>query len=328
MPAKSLHTSSSRRYVVGVDIGGTNLRMALANARGQILARCRTSTTRISTPPDLIRHIRHGLDHLLRQTSLPRRSLQAIAVGVPGVTDTASGVVLLTSFFGQWRDVPLLKLLESGLDLPAAIENDVRLAAIGERWRGSARGLSDFVFLAIGTGIAAGIFANGHVLRGAGHAAGEVGYLFVPGTALELAAPGAPGPLECAIGGEGLRLQWQRICRENQLTLSRSDSVATGMFNRASAGDPFAHTLLRRTAQTLAYAIYDMAVVLNPSLFVLGGGVGVSPVLLEQTQLILRRFSEPAQPKLTVSALGDDAQLLGSIRLALDTAPSRAKRPK
>ncbi len=105
-------------------------------------------------------------------------------------------------------DVPFQSLLESAFHIPAAVENDVRMAALGEHWMGAARGIPNFVFLAIGTGIAAGIFANGTLLRGSNCTAGEVGYMYVPGASEAIAQRGTPGSLEIAIGGEGIRRHW------------------------------------------------------------------------------------------------------------------------
>jgi glucokinase len=325
MFARQTASKARRRngYVIGVDIGGTNLRIGLADDQGKLLARWHNSSRGISSPDVLIERIRSGVTDLLDKTTVSRKALQSIAVGVPGVTDPSSGTVLLTSFFGGWKNVPLRSAVQAALELPTAIENDVKLAAIGERWRGAARGLSDFVFFAIGTGIAAGIFVNGKLLRGADHAAGEVGYMFVPGASEQVGEPGAPGSLECAIGGEGLRVEWRRIQRTNSRELAGDPRTATEVFQLGQMGNPVAKDFLERAARILAYAVYNMAVVLNPTLFVLGGGVGMNPALVETTQKLLMRFSDPVRPKLAVSALGEDAQLFGSIRLALDTAASQ-----
>jgi glucokinase len=121
-----------------------------------------------------------------------------------------------------------------------------------------------------------------------------------------------------------LRLEWQRICKDNHERFADSDQTATEVFELGGAGHPLAKKFLERSALMLAYAVYNMAVVLNPSLFVLGGGVGMNPVFLETTERILKRYSEPLRPKLAPSALGEDAQLLGSVRLALDTAELHA----
>ena len=322
LAVESTRLRDSDGHVVGIDIGGSNLRVALADMRGNLLAKWSASTGRSSSPAVVVEQIRKGVKHLLRRTSVRRNSLRALAAGVPGVTDTDAGVVIATSYLGEWRNVRLRSLLESALDIPAAVENDVRLAAIGENWRGAARGVSDFTFLAIGTGIAAGIFVNGQVVRGGNWSAGEVGYMVVPGTTEAPAKRGAPGSLESIIGGEGIRLQWANA-RNGTRDSFPSNLTATDIFECANAGNPQAKDILERSARILAYAVYNISLVVNSSLFVLGGGVGASAILLEATRRILRSYNEPVRPKLTLSTLGQEAQLIGTVRLALNTAESR-----
>ncbi len=263
----------------------------------------------------VIAQIGTGIDSLLKESSQSRASLAAIAAGAPGITDREAGVVVATSYLRGWRDVPFQGLLESAFDIPAAVENDVRMAALGEHWKGVAREIPDFVFLAIGTGIAAGIFANGTLIRGATCTAGEVGYMYVPGASEQVAERGAPGSLECALGGDGVRKQWLEAA--NSGTHSKPPT-ATEIFDLALTGDPLAKIILDRSAQLLAYAVYNISLVLNASLFVLGGGVGMSEALRGATEEILKRHGEPAQPRIIISSLGQDAQLMGAIRLALD----------
>src|SRR5271167_2186713 len=309
-------------YVVGVDIGGSNLRVALADCRGTILGKWAASTKRTSSAQMVVRQIRTGVNNLLRQAGAPQSSLLAIAAGAPGVTDRAAGIVFATSYLKGWKDVPLGHLLSSALQVPAFIENDVNLAAIGERWMGAAQDVRDFVFLAIGTGIAAGIFVNGQLVHGPDWVAGEVGYMIVPGTPEAPAKPGTPGALESMIGGEGIKQQW--LCsRGRQRTKASRDLTATGIFYHAVAGDRLAKSVLRRSARILAYTVYNISTVLNCSLFVLGGGVGMSAPFVDATERILKLYTQPSRPKLITSALGQDAQLIGAIRLALDSAESR-----
>jgi glucokinase len=302
--------------VAGVDIGGSNLRVALADLRGNVLGRWNTSTKATSSPEMVIAQIEQGVGYLLRQSSSSRHSLLSVAAGAPGVTDQKTGVVLATSYLKGWKDVPLRQLLESTLGVPAAVENDVRMAALGERWRGVAQGVDDFVFLAIGTGIAAGVFANGELVHGTNCTAGEVGYMHVPHATEEPARPGEPGSLESSIGGDGIRRQWSKAC----VDASAQDLTATEIFARASIGDPLAKGVLDHSAQLLAYAVYNISLVLNSALVVLGGGIGVSIPLCDATTRILERYSEPSRPQLIISRLGTDAQLMGAICLALTTA--------
>jgi glucokinase len=309
-------------HVIGVDIGASNLRIALADMHGTVCGKWSTSTRETSSPAMVVEQILAGTKHLLEQASVSPQSLLAAAVGAPGITDGDAGVVVAASYLRGWKDVPLRDMLESALHVPSIIENDVRLAAIGEGWTGAARGVRDFVFLALGTGIAAGIFANGKLIHGISWTAGEVGYMHVPGTPEAAAEQGEPGSLESVIGGEGIRQQWRSCCGILE-DPKAGDLTATEIFDRAAAGDVLAGTVLNRSGQVLAYAVYNISLVLNCALFVLGGGVGMSVPLLDATRRILEQYNAPAQPKLIISSLGQDAQLVGAIRLALDHAKSR-----
>jgi glucokinase len=324
-PPASSTSEKAERYVVGVDIGGSNLRVALADRNGTPLSKWVTSTKEAASPQQVISLIRRGFSQLLRQTSVPPSSLRAIAVGAPGVTDRHAGVVVATSYLRGWKNVPLAALLQAELQLPVVVENDVKLAAIAEHWLGAAQGVPNFIFLAIGTGIAAGIFVNGHLVHGRDWIAGEVGYLIVPGTRETPSKPGEPGPLESAIGGEGIRQQWLASSRANGGT-NAQDLSATAIFYNALAGNSQAMKVFDRSARILAYAVHNISAVLNPSLFVLGGGVGTNGPLIRATQRILDCYTQPSRPQLVASALGPDAQLIGAIRLALDRAESEASR--
>lgn len=328
--SESLHSKNSPRpsssfpngrsgYVIGVDIGGSNLRVALADLKGTVRGKWATSTKRSSSPKEVVKQIHKGVAQLLAQTATPRNFLMAVAAGAPGVTDRNAGVVFATSYLRGWKDVPLGSLLESELQIPAVVENDVKLAAVGENWIGAARGVPNFVFLAIGTGIAAGIFVNGQLLHGPNWVAGEVGYMIVPGTPDSPSKRGSPGPLESMVGGEGIRHQWLSS-RNGKRFKNNQDLTATGIFYHALAGDRHSSSILERSAKMLALAIYNISTVLDSSLYVLGGGVGMNSPLLAATQRILQPYTQPSHPELVTSALGHDAQLVGAIRLALDKA--------
>lgn len=320
--SKTQNVKPESKLVVGVDIGGSNLRVALADLHGTVLGKWSASTKETSSAEMVIAQIGKGVDSVLKDHSASRSSLTAIAAGAPGITDRKAGIVVATSYLRGWRDVPFQSLLEAAFHIPAAVENDVRMAALGEHWKGVARGVPDFVFLAIGTGIAAGIFSNGTLLQGAKCTAGEVGYMYVPGASEEIAEPGTPGSLESTLGGDGIRQQWLEAGKGSA---HAKGLTATEAFDLALTGDPSAKLVLDRSAKLLAYAVYNISLVLNPSMFVLGGGVGMNRVLRDATEAILQRHSEPAQPKLTISKLGQDAQLMGAIRLALDTVERRTK---
>lgn len=309
-------------YVVGADIGGTSLRLALAGMNGKVLAKWNVSTAGIRDPHVVVRLIEEGVEELLQQNLLSRSLLRGAAAGAPGVTNVDEGVVIATSYLMGWHNVPLRALLEARLGVPAAVENDVNTAAIAESQIGAGQGIRDFVFLAVGTGIGAGIVLNGRLFHGMNWSAGEIGYLLVPGTSVKPVERGEPGALESIVGGEGIRAQWESLWRED-LTPLPKNLVATQIFDQALAGDSLAQMVLNNSAQTLAYAIYDLAVVLNCPLFVLGGSVGMHPALWKTTEEILAQRDKRVQPKLVRSTLGPDAQVNGAICLAIEAAGSR-----
>jgi predicted NBD/HSP70 family sugar kinase len=310
---------AASQYVIGADIGGTSLRLALADGTGAIVGRWSASTTSTVDATMVLRLMREGVDFLLREASLPQESLRAIAAGAPGVTNVDKGIVIATSYLMGWRDVPLRQMLEAEFGVPAFVDNDVNLAAIGELRTGLAQGANDFIFLAIGTGIGAGIVLKGEVHRGSIWTAGEIGYMLVPGTSDAPIKLGEPGALESLVGGEGIRQQWQSRWIPNASALPK-DATATQIFDHALESNSLALEVLQLAARTLAYAIYNISLILNSPLFVLGGSVGIHPALGDATRLMLDGLGGRVQPRLICSALGADAQLIGAIFLALQTA--------
>ena len=325
---QNLRSAPSQGCVVGVDIGGTNLRLALADTSGSILGKWSTSTVGIREPGEIVRLIGAGVDTLLQQHtsncgSATRADLLSIAAGAPGVTDTDSGIVIATSYLLGWRDVPLRDLLETEFSVPAFVDNDVNMAAFGEAQGGIAQGTANFVFLAIGTGVGAGIVLNGRLLRGDNWTAGEIGYMLVPGASIAPVERGKPGALEAIVGGEGIQSHWQSIWSENSTTLA-NEATATHIFDHALENNPLARAVLALSSRTLAYAIYNMALVLNCNLFVLGGSVGLHPALGDATRAILKDQSARVQPRVVPSSLGSEAQITGAIFRAIQIAKAQA----
>jgi glucokinase len=309
-------------YVVGADIGGTSLRIALAGMDGKVLEKWKVSTAGIRDPEVVVGLVEEGVDALFRKHHFERDLLRAVAAGAPGVTNVDEGIVIATSYLMGWRNVPLRALLEARFGVPAAVDNDVNTAAIAESQIGAGQGVRDFVFIAIGTGIGAGIIINGRLFHGANWSAGEIGYLLVPGTSVKPVETGEPGALETLVGGEGIKAQWQSLWSKDATSLPK-ELVATQIFDHALEGDALARQVLNQSAQTLAYAIYDLAVVLNCPLFVLGGSVGMHPAFCDQTQHILQQRDKRVQPRVARSVLGADAQVNGAICMALEAASTR-----
>jgi glucokinase len=306
-------------YVAGVDLGGTNLRLALADMSGTVLTRWSSPTVGLRGPEAVIELVCRGAKSMLQEVAAPLSALRSIAIGVPGVTDVDRGIVIATSYLLGWRDVPLRALVEEELNVTVFVDNDVNMAALGEQGSGNAIGAKDFVFLAIGTGIGAGIVINGKLHRGNSWAAGEIGYMLVPGATEIPAKSDEPGALESMIGGAGIKAQWQTLWRGEETRLP-TELNATEIFDCALDGNPHAQALLRQSATMLAQAIYNISLVLDCPLFVLGGTVGMHPALCDATQKLLDQWIAPGSLRLVRSALGPEAQLLGSVRAAVETA--------
>lgn len=318
-PEQDTNATTGPGYVAGVDLGGTNLRLALADMSGTMIARGSSSTVGLRGPEAVVHLVCTGVKSMLREVAAPPDALRSIAIGVPGITDVDNGIVIAASYLMGWKDVPLRALVEKELKVPVFVDNDVNMAAMGEQWSGSAKDARDFVFFAIGTGIGAGIVINGKLHRGSSWTAGEIGYMLVPGAAEIPAKSDEPGALERMIGGEGIKTQWQKLASVEEPALHKEFN-ATEIFDRAVEGNTRAKALLHQSATMLAQAIYNISLVLNCPLFVLGGTVGLHSALCDAAQKMLDQWIVSGSPRLVRSSLGKDAQLLGSIRAALETA--------
>ncbi len=311
-PPRLIEFNGEHAFIVGVDIGGSNVRIALADLCGRVRGRwsCELGVRRSSKV--VIDLIADGVRELWQRSGIPPKKILRLAAGAPGITDVKAGRVVSAPNLTGWHDVPLRDSLRAKTGIPAAIDNDVNLAALGEHWCGIARNVNDFVFLAIGTGLGAGIMMRGQLHHGTNWSAGELGYMMLPGLPHCALAVDRLGALESAIGGKSIERAW----KENAPLKDGSRNVrATEILQMGEKGDRAARELLESSAEHLAVAITNMNLVLDVSLVVLGGGVA-SEALRKVTASYLSR-NEFARPKLVLSSLGADAQLMGALRLAL-----------
>lgn len=316
-PPAMLRFNASHGYVAAADIGGTYVRMMLADLNGNPVAEWEDKLAeKGKTPRGVIAHIRQGLDAMM--ASLPeKRRILHITAGAPGMTDIDRGVVLAAPNLSGWNDVPFKTLLERDLNISAGVDNDVNLASVGEFAEGVARGVDDFIFIAIGTGVGAGIFLRGALHRGANWSAGEIGYLPVVGMDRQRVRMRDTGQLERVIGGEGVELQWKKLLRQVGINdRARMQMRATQIFDLALEGDTTAEQILENTSRVLADALSSISLLFNPELIVLGGGVGAHPALCSATDRCLRE-NDFALPRLRSSSLGTKAQLFGAIAQSL-----------
>ncbi len=316
-PPRMVQFNAKHGYVVGADVGGSNVRLELADLNGSAVGRWCASLGADRTPEVVTDIIAEGTGHLLKQHEVQLKRVLALAVGAPGITDVSAGVVRAAPNLTDWDNVPLRRMCEQKTGLRTIIENDVNLAALGESWCGIAKGARNFIFIAIGSGVGGGIVIDGKLHHGVDWSAGELGYLLVPGVVKQALDVNALGALESEIGGKAIEREWQ------QRISTRSDLLAplraTEVFDRALSGDALALEMFTRVAELLSLAIINVSIVLNMSLVVLGGSVGRHPALVDAVRQLLNAHQFSC-PKVVVSSLGVDAQLSGTIWLALQSA--------
>jgi glucokinase len=324
-----LRFNSSLGYVAATDIGRSVLRVGLADLTGRFVDKSIAETDPRRSPARVAGLVAQILKKLLHRHGIPQKKVLALGASVPGITDPRAGVVVsIPNFSPQWNAVPFRKILENKSGTTVAVENDVNLAALGESWCGTAQGVKDFVFLSIGTGVGAGIFVNGYLYHGSEWTAGEIAYLYVPGTEEVPLALRRRGPLESVIGSKGIEQFWRSLAARNGRRAHRlhSQLTAVEILDLAQQGVEEAEVVLNQTARILADAITNVCVILNSSLVVLGGRIGTHPALFEATRRIVER-NEFSRPRLAVSSLGREAQLFGAIWLALSAADAKILPP-
>ena len=322
-PARILEFNSGYGCVFGADIGGSSVRLALADLSGKIIGRVHKTVPESGTPSEVTTLIAAATDRLLGEHGIAPEKVLELAAGAPGITDVRKGWILSAPNLHSWHDVPLAELLQDKTGISTTVENDVNLGALGEGCCGVARQAENFAFIAIGSGVGAGIVVNGALLHGARWSAGEIGYMQVPGLPPQALRVNSLGVLEGTIGGEGIKHAW--LASANGRTNQMREVQPTEIFDLAASGDVCAQRILHSTAEHLAAAIVNMSLVLDTPLVVLGGGIGSHPVLVEATRIAIAR-NEFARPEVVASSLGQDAQLHGAVWLAIQTAEQHGFR--
>jgi len=314
-PPDILRFKAEHGCVAGVEITRNAIRFLVADLSGRELAQSETFIRKsTSTPHQICRQIAKELRQLCRERRLARNQLFHVSVGVPAIVNVDDGTVLAFTALRNWNRVPLGPMLARELKCQVLVDNDTNLAAQGEFYSGAARGVSDFVFITIGEGVGAGVFLNGRIYRGSQWSAGEISYLRVPDISREHPSIHKYGKLETALSASGILKSWS----SSGPTMSGSKVTRVGdVWDLAASGNAKAKRLLRQRATILADAILDLALILNPSLILLGGEVGNHPTLLGEVNALLEG-SEFAVLRVALGAMGISAVLLGAVSIALE----------
>ncbi|HVM56060.1 MAG TPA: ROK family transcriptional regulator [Gaiellaceae bacterium] len=295
--------------VLGLDLGARFLRAALCDLRGTIRARQDVELRSIGkgeADADAVLASVAGLrESLVGAAGLEGVPIDGVVVGVPGAVEPDLDRVHLSENVAGLEGRRFGSELSETLGLPVTVWNDINLAALGERWRGAAHGVDDFVFLSIGTGLGAGLVLRGELHRGAHGAAGELDY----------AAAGLDrdvDPCAAALSAVAERL----ATAPGAKTTLAPPYDGRAIFAAARAGDAVARAAVEEEARRIALHIVPVAAVTDVGLVVLGGGVGANPELLDEIRPLLAEWL-PYPPRVEISSLGDAAVLNGALAVGL-----------
>ncbi len=323
-PPDMIRFKAERGCVLGVEISATAISFLLADLNGVELDTYKVSLLEQKTTPEAVcGYIGEALRTLLRKHKMKRDQLLVMVVGVPAITNVRDGLVLSISTLDRWRSVPLRAMLNEIVDCLVIIENDMNLAAQGERYRGAAQYEQDFVFISIGTNVGAGIVLNGKTHYGSQWSAGEIGYLHLPNISRKNPRIHEFGELESVLTSGGILASWHEAnAKPGKNKQAGSDGIsAIEILNLAEAGDAQAEKIIQHRAGLVSDIIVNLSLILNPGLVLLGGEVGGHLAILRSVQKQLEG-SEFAVTKVAAGALGSTAVVWGGIAIALQEIPA------
>lgn len=293
-------------FMAAVDLGGTKLRVAIVDLAGSVLAEV-LALTHPDGGQAVARQIGDLVGEAAEQCEVDRGKVRQTVVGCPGVPDQSTGAVRFSPNIAGIDTFDFRAAVAEATGTPVMMENDVNLAVLGEQWLGAGRGIDHLAFIALGTGIGAGLIVNGALLRGASGAAGELGYL-----------PFGADPFE----PESLRVgAFERVTatygiRTAYAAATGRTSDVPAIFAAAAAGDGAAQKVIDDVARQLARAVATLGAVVAPEKVILGGSIGARPEIIAATIAELERcFPFPIQ--VVPSALGNHAALSGAVAIGL-----------
>jgi glucokinase len=310
-------------------MGASHLRFVLATADGAIRTEAREQVKAEAGPAGVIAQLRDGIASLIKKSGAADGRLQGIAIGVPGGVDPQSGKVIDANNVPGWREVDMGRALEDAFGVPVFLDNDANMAAIGERWRGVAQGVDNFVFIALGTGIGAGVFVNGRICRGRSGFAGELFRMNLDWTRWNDDFPDT-GYLEAHISGVALATEGRKISNagngSGSATLAQSRD-ARYVFEALRKGDPQAQALVENSFLILGVAVANVISMLDPEMVVFNGGIvkGAPDLLITTVEKVVRRI-HPKPPAIRLSTLEDKAQIWGALHTLLHPSEQGAIR--
>jgi glucokinase len=312
--------------VIGLDLGGTKLSGAIFQPDGMVMKKDALSLEKRGGD-DVGQLVKEMIVSLLKHATLTGIKINSIGCCVPGIAYAATGRVWAPNIPG-WDNYPLLRVIEESINdsnIKTAIDNDRACSILGEIWQGSARGCTDVIFLAVGTGIGAGIMVDGRIIRGINDIAGSIGWLALDKPYKDKYI--GLGCFEYHASGEGLARIARELLQEHKnyagnLRIFQPEKItAHAIFEAYKSNDEIAVVVLKQAVEFWGMCVANLVSLFNPEKIIFGGGIfGPAVMFLNDIMLEAYKWAQPIsinQVKLEASSLGGDAGLIGSAYLAI-----------
>lgn len=310
------------KYCFGVDVGGTTVKMGFFDTEGNLLEKWEIPTRTEEGGKNILPDVAASILDKIKEREVSREEIIGVGIGAPGPID-GRGTVYNAVNLG-WGTFSIKNELQSLLNISVEAGNDANVAALGEMWKGGGQGHSSLVAVTLGTGVGGGIIADGRILSGATGAAGEIGHIHVMDGETERCNCGNYGCLEQYTSATGIvRLAKRRLAKDDKPSTLRNhqEISAKTVFDAVKEGDELAVEVAEQFGEILGKALADIAGVVNPEIFVIGGGVSkAGPILLDfiQKNYTPYVFAGSRGALFALATLGNDAGIYGAAKMVLD----------
>ena len=308
------------RYCMGVDVGGTSVKLGLFETEGKLLDKWEIPTRKENHGEQILPDVAASILGKLEEKKIRREAVAGVGMGIPAPVDS-EGVVQQTANVG-WGYKEVTRELSELLDgMRVEAGNDANVAAMGEMWLGAGRGEKNLVMVTLGTGVGGGVIVDGHMIVGHHGAGGEIGHICVNREEEDACGCGLHGCLEQYASATGIaKLARKALSGEHEETVLHGEPSAKDVFDAVKAGDALATRIADEFGRYLGGALASIAVVADPAVFVIGGGVSkAGSVLIPFVEKAFREkaFFANKDTKIVLAELGNDAGICGAARLIL-----------
>lgn len=309
------------KYAFGVDIGGTTVKIGLFDVEGQLLDKWEIPTVKENDGERILPDIAASLKKKMEEKGIQEAELTGIGIGAPGAVSDDGTMVGGAVNLG-WKPFNIVQVMKQFFDVPVKANNDANVAAFGEMWKGGGKGYNNMVAVTLGTGVGGGIIINGNILTGATGAGGEIGHIHLEDNETEVCGCKNKGCLEQYASATGIvRLAKRRLAKDDTPSVLRKGPIsAKTVFDAVKANDAVAIEIADRFGEYLGKGLAAVASVVNPEIFVIGGGVSkAGEILLSFVEPKFQKyaFSPCRGAKFALATLGNDAGIYGAAGLIL-----------